>query len=123
VLLAFRFTEIKAGTEMLIGPDLTSTNVKRLAGNIHAAALRMRELISDLMSMLQGVPSVVGICDLREVIVAASDLALGAKKPVRIQILFEVPEGISLPLVRSPMEHGCFNVIGTRLKRCCMAGQ
>ena len=105
-----------AGTEMLIGPDLTSANVKRLACNIHVAAVRMRELISDLMSIIQGVPSAVGICDLREVIVAASDSALGAKKPARIQILFEVPEGISLPLVRSPLERVFFNVIGNAIE-------
>jgi signal transduction histidine kinase len=82
----------------------------------------MRELISDLMSMVQGVPSVVGICDLREVIVAASDLALGAKKPARIQILFEVPEGISLPLVRSPLERVFFNVIGNAIEAMSHGG-
>jgi signal transduction histidine kinase len=101
-----------AGTEMLVGPDLTSANVKRLAGNVHVAALRMRELISDLMSIVQGAPSVVGICDLREVIVAAADTVLAAKKSARVQIVVEVPEGISLPLVRLPLERVFLNVIG-----------
>jgi signal transduction histidine kinase len=101
---------------MLVEPDLTSANVKRLAGNIHVAALRMRELISDLMSIVQSVPSLVGICDLREVMVAASDSALEATKPARIQILFEVPEGILLALVRAPLERVFFNVIGNAIE-------
>ena len=92
-------------------PDLTSANVRRLAGNMRAAAVRMRELVSDLIGVVQGDPAVVGVCDLREVIVAASDSALATKKPGRVQVLFGVPEGIMLRLERSPVERVFFNVI------------
>jgi signal transduction histidine kinase len=78
---------------------------------MRAAAVRMRDLISDLMSVVQGDPAVVGVCDLREVIVAASDAALATKKPTRVQFLFGVPEGILLHLERSPVERVFFNVI------------
>ena len=107
---------ICAGTEMLAGPDLTSANVKKLAGNIHVAALRMRELVSDLIRIVQGDPSVVRICDLREVIAAASDAALVAKKPRRVEILFDVPEGILLHILRSPVERVFFNVIANAIE-------
>jgi signal transduction histidine kinase len=102
---------ICAGTEILVQPDLTSANVRRLAGNVRAAAVRMRELVSDLMSVVKGDPAVVGVCDLREVIVAASDSALATKKPGRVEVLLGVPEGIMLPLERSPVERVFFNVI------------
>jgi DNA-binding winged helix-turn-helix (wHTH) protein len=102
---------ICAGADVLTQPDLTSANVKRLAGNIRLAAVRMQGLVSDLMSVVQGDPAVVGVCDLREVIVAASDSALATKKPGRVQVLFGVPEGILLHLERSPVERVFFNVI------------
>ena len=107
---------ICAGTEMLVAPDLKPANVKRLAGNIHMAALRMRELVADLISFVHDDPSVVRFWDLREVIVAASDSALAAKRPGRVQILIEVPEGILLQLVRSPVERVLFNVIGNAIE-------
>jgi signal transduction histidine kinase len=94
---------ICAGADVLTQLDLTSANVKRLAGNIRLAAVRMQGLVSDLMSVAQGDPAVVGVCDLREVIVRASDSALATKKPGRVQVLFGVPEGIML--------HILFNVI------------
>jgi signal transduction histidine kinase len=92
---------ICAGTEMLIGPDLTPANVKRLA---------------DLITVVHDDPSAVRIWDLREVIVAASDAALAAKRSGRVQILIEVPEGILLQLVRSPVERVFFNVIGNAIE-------
>jgi signal transduction histidine kinase len=102
---------ICAGADVLTQPDLTTANVRRLAGNMRAAAVRMRELVSDLISVVQGDPAVVGVCDLREVIVAASDSVLATKKPGRVQVLFGVPEGIILHLERSPVERVFFNVI------------
>jgi two-component system, NtrC family, sensor histidine kinase HydH len=107
---------ICAGTELLIGPDLTAANVKRLAANVHRAALRMRELVSDLVSIARGDPSAVQICELREVIVTASNSALAEKKPGRVQILFQVPEGIVLQLVRSAVERVFFNVIANAIE-------
>jgi len=102
---------ICAGTDILVQPDLTSANVRRLAGNIRAAAVRMRELLSNLISAVRGDPALIGVCDLREVIVVASDLALATKKPGRVQVLFGVPEGIMMHLERSPVERVFFNVI------------
>jgi len=71
----------------------------------------MQGLVSDLMSVVKGDPAVVGVCDLREVIVAASDSALATKKPGGVQFLLGVPAGILLHLERSPVERVFFNVI------------
>jgi signal transduction histidine kinase len=102
---------ICAAADLLTQPDLASTNMKRLAGNIRLAAVRMQGLVSDLMSVVRGERAVVGVCNLREVIVAASDSALAMKKPGRFQVLFGVPEGIIVHLERSPVERVFFNVI------------
>jgi len=59
MISATQLATICAGTEMLVGPDLTRANVKRLAGNIHKASLRMRELVSDLIGFVHDDPSVV----------------------------------------------------------------
>jgi signal transduction histidine kinase len=76
----------------------------------------MRELLSDLIRIVQGDPSVVRICDLREVVTAASDAALVAKKPRRVRILFHVPEGILLHILRSSVEQVFFNVIANAIE-------
>jgi DNA-binding winged helix-turn-helix (wHTH) protein len=102
---------ICAGTEILVQPDLTSANVRRLAGNIRTAAVRMRVLLSYLFSDLRGDPALIGVCDLREVIVAAADSALATRKPGQVHVLFGVPKGIMLHLERSPVERVFFNVI------------
>jgi hypothetical protein len=85
---------------MLIGPDLTPANVKRLAGNIHLAALCMRELVSDVISFVHDDLSAVQTWDLREVIVGASDAALAAKRPGRAQSCSRSPSLLSQWFVR-----------------------
>jgi signal transduction histidine kinase len=51
------------------------------------------------------------ICDIREVIAAASEAALAATEHQSIQILLDVPDGIDLPLVRSHIERVFYNLI------------
>jgi signal transduction histidine kinase len=102
---------ICAGAELLMDLDSASTQVKRLAGNMCRAAGRMRQLLTDLPSVARDNVSTAEICDIREVIGAASEAALAAMQHQSVQIMLDVPEKIALLLVRSHIERVFFNLI------------
>src|ERR1700676_3998967 len=102
---------LSAAAEMLIEVDAGPTQVKRLATNIYRAAGRMQELLADLNSVARGNRPTAEICDIGEIIAAASDAASATTKNRNVQILLEVSEAIELPLIRSRMERVFFNLI------------
>ena len=69
---------IYAAAEMLMTLDTSPNQVKRLAANMHRAAGRMRELLIALASVTYGSRSTFEICDIREIITAASEAAAAA---------------------------------------------
>ena len=107
---------IYAGAEMLMRPDTTPNQVKRLAANMRRAAGRMRELLTDLTSVIYGNRPTPEICDLREIIAAASEAAAAAMDNQRVQIFLDVPWQIKLPLARSRMKLMFFNLITNALE-------
>jgi signal transduction histidine kinase len=107
---------IYAAAELLLDVDAEPTQVNRLATNIYRAAGRMRELLADLNSVARGNRPMVEICDIGEIIAAASDAASATTKNHNVQILLEVSEGIELPLIRSCMERVFFNLIANALE-------
>src|ERR1700730_1763723 len=107
---------IYAGAEMLMTLDTAPNQVKRLAANMHRAAGRMRELLIDLASATYGNRSTLEICDIREIISAASEAAAAAMDNQRVQILLDVPMQIKLPLARSRMKLMFFNLITNALE-------
>jgi two-component system NtrC family sensor kinase len=102
---------IVAGAELLMDLDSPSTQVKRLATNIYFAAGRMRQLVAGLASIARDNVSTAEICDIREVIGAASEAALTAMQHQSVQIMLDMPEEIALLLVRSHIERVFFNLI------------
>jgi signal transduction histidine kinase len=102
---------ICAGAELLMDLESPSTQVKRLAAKMCHAAGRMRKLLADLPSITRDNVSSAEVCDIREVIAAASEAALAAKEYQSVQILLDVPDGIDMPLVRSHIERVFFNLI------------
>jgi signal transduction histidine kinase len=107
---------IYAGAEMLMTLDTAPNQVKRLAANMHRAAGRMRELLTDLASATYGNRLTPEICDIREIIAAASEAAAAAMDNQRVQILLDVPRKIELPLPRSRMKLMFFNLITNALE-------
>src|SRR6202163_4907803 len=85
---------IYAASEMLIEVDAGPTQVKRLATNIYRAAGRMRELLADLSSVARGERPTAEICDIGEVIAAASDAGSANTNHRNVQILLKVSDGI-----------------------------
>ncbi len=114
---------IYAGAEMLMTADTTPNQVKRLAANMHRAAGRMRELLTDLTSVTYGKRSTPEICDIREIIATASEAAAAAMEHQRVQILLDVPEGIELPAALSRMKLMFFNLITNALEAMPRGGE
>jgi signal transduction histidine kinase len=107
---------IYAGAETLMTLDTAPEQVKHLAVNMHRAAGRMRELLADLTSVTYGNRSRPEMCDIREIIVAASEAAAAATDNQRVQILLNVPGGIELQLARSRLKLVFFNLITNALE-------
>jgi signal transduction histidine kinase len=114
---------IYAAAEMLIDLDPTPAQIKRLAANIYRAAGRMRELLADLNTVACGIRSAAELCDIGEVIAAASDAVSAATENHSVQILLEVPARIELPLMRSRMERVFFNLIANALEAMPTGGK
>ncbi len=114
---------ICAASEMLIEGDAGPNQVKRLATIIYRAAGRMRELLTDPGSVACGDQSTAEICDLGQVIAAASDAVLATTNNHNVQVLLKVPDGIKLPLIRSHMERVFFNLIANALEAMPGGGQ
>jgi signal transduction histidine kinase len=114
---------VYAAAEMLMELDPGPIQVKRLATNIFRAAGRMRELLADLNSVARGDRPRAEMCDIREVIAAASDAASAITKNHNVQILLEVPEGVELPLIRSRMERVFFNLIANSFEAMPTGGK
>ncbi|MCU1258544.1 MAG: integral rane sensor signal transduction histidine kinase [Bryobacterales bacterium] len=114
---------ICAGAELLIGLDSTSTQMRRLAGNMCRAAGRMRQLVAELASLAGDNVPTAEICDIRQVIAAAAEAALTVMGPDSIQILQDVPTGIDLPLVRSQIERVFFNLIANAIEAMPSSGE
>jgi signal transduction histidine kinase len=105
---------IYAGAEMLMNVDAAPTAVKRLAANMYRAAGRVREMLAEVSSAAYG--SVVEICEIREVIAAATEAASAATENRSVQILLDVPRQLELPLARSRMQRVFFNLITNALE-------
>jgi K+-sensing histidine kinase KdpD len=108
---------------MLIEADAGSTQVKRLATNIYRAAGRMRELLADLSNVARGDRPTAEICNIGEVIAAASDAASATTNNHNVEILLRVSDGIELPLIRSHMERVFFNLIANAVEAMPAGGQ
>jgi nitrogen-specific signal transduction histidine kinase len=107
---------VYTAAEMLVDLDPGPPQMKRLATNIYRAAGRMQELLADLASATYGNRSTPELCDIGEIIVAASEAASAATENQRVQILLDVPGGIELPLPRSRVKLMFFNLITNALE-------
>ncbi|MBI4907821.1 MAG: HAMP domain-containing histidine kinase [Acidobacteria bacterium] len=102
---------IYGGSEMLVDFELPPDQVKRLAANMYRASLRVRELLADLAGVARGKSQTAEICNLREVIAAATEVSAVAAVNQGVEILLSVSGSIELPLERGRMERVFLNLI------------
>jgi signal transduction histidine kinase len=108
---------------MLMDLDPGSAVGQRLVANIYRAANRMRELLADLAGAGCVNNSISEICKIRDVIIAASELALPTAETQSVQILYDVPDGLETLLQRSRIERVLFNLITNALEAMPQSGK
>lgn len=94
---------IVSASEVLLDVDASADRVRRLAGNMHDAALRMQELLTDLTNALQGNLAAPRVSGLREIVLAAWQKSQTSSDRT-VRLLVEVPAELRLPLRRSCIE-------------------
>jgi signal transduction histidine kinase len=109
-------TAICAGAEMLNHRQLSPEHVKRLGGNIHKAACRMRELLDDLVGTAQGEPVAAENCDLREILADVCEDAVVAADNQGVGILLNLPARTEMTLARACMQRVFSNLITNSLE-------
>jgi signal transduction histidine kinase len=107
---------IYGGSEMLVDTDLSPEQVRRLAVNIYRSSRQVQDLLQELADVTEGRAHAREICRLREVIAAACAQVAASAEAHRVVIESEVPEGLELPLDRSPMERVFQNLIANAIE-------
>jgi signal transduction histidine kinase len=102
---------IYASTEMLMNSDVGPSEMKRLAANMHRAAARMREWLTEVSCAISGNKSAAEICEISEVITAAAEAASASTEHRNVRVSLDVPRGIEVSLARSRIERVFFNLI------------
>ncbi len=107
---------IYGGAEMLVDIELAPEQVRRLAGNIYRASRQMQDLLQELADVTQGRGHPREVCRLNDVIGAAYQPLAVTADAQRVEVRFEVPEEVELPLDRSPMERVFQNLIANAIE-------
>jgi signal transduction histidine kinase len=107
---------IYGGAEMLVDTELAPEQVRRLAGNIYRASRQMQDLLQELADVTQGRGHPREVCRLNDVIGAAYQPLAATADAQRVEVRFEVPEDVELPLDRSPMERVFQNLIANAIE-------
>jgi signal transduction histidine kinase len=113
---------IRSASEMLLDADVNAVQLKRLAGNMHNAATRMQELLTDLTDSLRGNLAPREIGSLLEVILAACKTAR-ARSHENVRLLVDVPVGLRLPLRPSCIQRAFVNLLNNSFEAMPEGGE
>ena len=91
-----------------------------MAGNIYRAASRIRDLLADLNSVVNGNGSTAEICDIRDVIAMASGSYAGSQS---IQVRLDAPDAVKIRLVRSRIERVFVNLFANSVEAMPEGGE
>jgi signal transduction histidine kinase len=100
---------------MLLDGDLDQEQTKRVVSNIHRAAGRMRELLTDLAHSSLGCTETAPRCNLRAMVAAACE-ASGAAARDGIELHVDVPARIEVPMAGNRMARVFLNLIANALE-------
>jgi len=101
---------IRSASEILLDVEVNAAQLKRLARNMHHAATRMQELLTDLTDSLHGNLAPPEINSLRDIILAASKTAPAVPQE-NVQVFVDVPAGLRLPLRPSCIQRVFVNLL------------
>jgi signal transduction histidine kinase len=112
-----------AGAEMLLDLDTPPSQAKRLAVNIYHAASRMHDLLMDLTLVAHANQPVAQMCDIGDVVRAASEAALHPGSIQNIKIILNMRGELEVPMIRSRIERVFFNVITNAIEAMSAGGE
>ncbi len=107
---------IYGGAEMLVDAELSPEQIRRLAANIYRSSRQVQDLLQELADVTQGRAHAREICRLRDVVIAAYEPLAGKAETQHVEVRFEIPEDVELPLDRSPMERVFQNLIANAIE-------
>jgi signal transduction histidine kinase len=114
---------ISAAAEILVHTEPLPTVVKRLAMNIHRAASRVQELLTDLHSVIHGNRSTFEMCELSETLAPVLEAALEALGNKGVQLVLNIPRGIMLPLQRTRIQRVFINLVSNAVEALSQGGE
>jgi signal transduction histidine kinase len=108
-------TAICGGAEMLLDANLDPTQARRVTLNIRSAAGRIQDLLADVSAVTRGQTKATESCNLRQILSEACEAAALADRN-GIDILWDVPAGIQVPMQRARMGAVFLNLIANALE-------
>jgi two-component system sensor histidine kinase PilS (NtrC family) len=106
---------ICGSAEMLLDADLEAAQARRVTLNIRRAAGRMQDLLTDLSAVTRGHTRATESCNLRQLLAEACDAAALVDRN-GVDILWDVPAGIDVPMQRARMGAVFLNLITNALE-------
>lgn len=114
---------IYGGSELLVDEDVSDAQKRRLAGNIHRAALRIQGMLQDLSNVSGGKSRDPEPCSLAEVVYPAVESSRAAAEAQGVRFSIDCPPDLQLTLERARMERVFQNLIGNALEAMPQGGE
>jgi signal transduction histidine kinase len=114
---------IYGGAEMLVDNELSTAQMKRLAGNIYRASRRIQGLLQDLLHVSRGKTASPELTRLRDMAWAAYESVRESAEAGNVSITVSIPDDIELCLERNRMERVFTNLLANAVEAMHEGGE